>query len=111
MFKKTIFLMLASSSLLAGMAYSQEEFGMMSMATPTQQQEATPAEMRQENVDSNVSSGNDAASVQLDRGGMDRASVHLQLLQQSNSHFSDNTQAKKTGGDNKKMPSKPSKNS
>ncbi|MBI3283627.1 MAG: hypothetical protein HYZ65_02070 [Burkholderiales bacterium] len=51
------------------------------------------------------------AAVQLDRSGVDRASVHLQILQQSNTHFADTVPARKPGAYDKKAQIKAPSNS
>lgn len=50
-------------------------------------------------------------SVALERGGLDKASEHLQILQQTSPHFVDTLQIKKPASVDKKLQSKPQSNS
>ncbi len=105
MLKKSIFLCLLSSTLLAGIAFSQDFMFAPSIPTQHDEQDKT-TEIMQEAQTPAV-----PAPLQLDRSGVDRASVHLQILQQSNQRFSDNAQttpapAKKTASDDKKSQAK-----
>ncbi|MFZ6744587.1 hypothetical protein ACO0LC_15290 [Undibacterium sp. JH2W] len=107
MLKKSIFLCLLSSSLLAGIAFSQDFMFAASVPTQNEDQDKT-TEVIQE---APVQTANTPAPLQLDRSGVDRASVHLQILQQSNQRFSDNAQPapaapKKTASDDKKSHAK-----
>jgi hypothetical protein len=76
---------------LAGIAQSQEF-----VVVPTQS--STPPAC-QENCPPDQ-------SMQIDRGGMDKASVHLQILQQTSQKFSEPSTAKKNNNDDKKVPNK-----
>ena len=112
MLKKSIALCLLSSTLLAGIAFSQDFMFVPSVPNQADTQDKT-TEIMQE---AQVSTPNTPAPVQLDRSGVDRASVHLQILQQSNLRFADTPQttpattqapaAKKTAADEKKSQAK-----
>lgn len=52
------------------------------------------------------SSTSSSGSVQIDRSGMDKASIHLQILQQTAPHLSEPNQNKKQAPDDKKSASK-----
>jgi hypothetical protein len=43
-----------------------------------------------------------SATLMLDRGGMDKASVHLQIFQQTSRRLADSLQTKKLSADNKR---------
>jgi hypothetical protein len=45
-------------------------------------------------------------AMQIDRGGMDKASVHLQILQQTSQKFIEPSAPKKNNNDDKKTPNK-----
>ncbi|MDY7538344.1 hypothetical protein QN372_12415 [Undibacterium sp. RTI2.1] len=101
MLKKSTLFGLSVLTLLASTAFS-EYFVAMAIATPVATQsslDATPASTSARNV------------IMLERGGMDRASVHLQILQQTNTHFADSNLPKKSATGDKKMQSKPANNS
>lgn len=114
MLKKTVPFCLSLSMFLAGVAFSQE-FTAMAMPEPSiQQDKASP------DVPAEVSANQDAASaaaaaqnqVQLDRSGVNRASVHLQILQQTTPRFTETVPpAKKTVAEDKKTPAKTTGNS
>lgn len=118
MLKKSIALCLLSSSLLAGYAFSQEFMLIASIPNQFELQDKIPEVMQE----SPASSPTPTAPLQLDRSGMDRASVHLQILQQTNLRFVDNSQpapaavattppVKKTAADEKKPQTKSTSNS
>lgn len=97
MLKKSLQFCLLSSALLAATAFSHG-FAALAMSAPSVQQdkairEAAPSVM------------------QLDRSGVDRASVHLQILQQTNTHFAETLPSKKTSANDKKVQAKASSNS
>ncbi|MFZ6730302.1 hypothetical protein ACO0LG_00060 [Undibacterium sp. Ji42W] len=107
MLKKSIFLCVLSSTLLAGIAFSQDFMFTPSVPTPNEDQDKT-TEVMQEALAQTTAI---PAPLQLDRSGVDRASVHLQILQQSNQRFTDNAQpvpaaAKKTASEDKKSQAK-----
>jgi hypothetical protein len=107
MTKKFLLASLLCSTLLTNAAHSQEFVAdtlLMAMSVPSAQQDG-----RNQDAQSSGSSGYNA--VTLDRSGMDKASVHLQILQQTNSHFSETAQAKKPAAEDKKLPVKPQGNS
>lgn len=52
------------------------------------------------------SSTSSSGSVQIDRSGMDKASIHLQIFQQTAPHLSEPNQNKKQAPDDKKSASK-----
>lgn len=62
-------------------------------------------------LEASMASAATQSSMTLDRSGIDKASVHLQILQQSTLHFSDSAQAKKPTIDDKKTQIKPQSNS
>lgn len=99
MLKKSLLFCLLSSALLAGTAFSHG-FTAMAMSAPAGQQDKTAQD---------AASVQAQATVQLDRSGVDRASVHLQILQQTNTHFSDSS--KKSATNDKKAQIKASSNS
>jgi hypothetical protein len=76
----------------ASFAYSQE------FVVSQSQMNNQPA--CQENCPADGTNGGQAA-LQIDRGGMDKASVHLQVLQQSSQKFSEPANAKKNNDDKK----------
>ena len=109
MLKKSIVLFLLSTSMLAGLAFSQDYTFMASVPTQFEQQNKPEQEIMQE---TQAPAAAPQTPVQLDRSGVDRASVHLQILQQSNNRLSESTQpapavpAKKTAAEDKKSQSK-----
>lgn len=110
MLKKSISLGLLLSTLLLGTVVSAnlvvaQEFIPMAMSIPPPQQQDG------RNSDAQVGSAASQTPVLLDRSGMDKASVHLQILQQTTTHFSDTAQAKKPAADDKKSALKPQSNS
>ncbi|MFZ6817005.1 hypothetical protein [Undibacterium sp. Ji22W] len=80
----------------AGFAYSQEF-----VVVPTQTN--TPPTCQENCPPENQGSQN---SLQIDRSGMDKASVHLQILQQTSQKFTEPTTSKKNNNDDKKTPNK-----
>ena len=107
MLKKSIFLCVLSSTLLAGIAFSQDFMFAPSIPTQNEDQDKTTEVMQEAPAQVPAS----PAPLQLDRSGVDRASVHLQILQQSNQRFTDNSQpvpaaAKKTASEDKKSQAK-----
>lgn len=103
MLKKSIFLGLFLSSTLACTAFCQELLS-LAMSVPVSQQDGRSQDLP-------VASAASQSPLTLDRSGMDKASVHLQILQQSTTHFSETTQAKKPTVDDKKLPIKSQSNS
>lgn len=103
MLKKFIFLGLFLSSTLAGMAFCRELMS-LTMSVPVSQQD-------ERSQDLPIASAASQSPMTLDRSGMDKASVHLQILQQSTTHFSESVQAKKPAIDGKKLPTKSQSNS
>ncbi|MBC3807317.1 hypothetical protein H8K52_08170 [Undibacterium seohonense] len=85
---------------VAGIAYSQEF-----VVTQTQTNNQASC---QENCPSEGQGGQNA--MQIDRSGMDKASVHLQVLQQTSQKFAEPSNNKKNN-DDKKAPNKPQDNS
>nr|WP_315482116.1 hypothetical protein [uncultured Undibacterium sp.] len=80
---------------LAGIAHSQEFVVVPTQSsTPPTCQENCPPEQ----------------AMQIDRGGMDKASVHLQILQQTSQKFTEPSAPKKNNNDDKKAPSKSQEN-
>jgi len=84
---RSLFSISALSVLLCANAYA-----MASLSIPQGQQEKTQPESTQA---APTSSDNMQLSSLLDRSGVDRASIHWQVLMQSNTHFSDNVPPKK----------------
>ena len=85
----------------ASLAYSQE------FVVSPSQMNSQPA--CQENCPADGANGGQGA-LHIDRSGMDKASVHLQVLQQSSQKFSEPANAKKNN-DDKKPSSKAQSNS
>lgn len=81
---------------VAGFAYSQE---FVVVQTQSNNQASC-----QENCASENQGGQNA--MQIDRSGMDKASIHLQILQQTSQKFAEPSMSKKNGSDDKKAPSK-----
>ena len=80
----------------ASFAYSQEFIVIPAQAnTPPACQENCPTENQ---------GGQNA--LQIDRSGMDKASVHLQILQQTSQKFTEPSSSKKNNNDDKKTPNK-----
>lgn len=103
MLNKSIFVGLVFSSALACTAFGQELLS-LTMSVPASQQDGR-------NSDFPIASAASQSPMTLDRSGMDKASVHLQILQQSTTHFSESVQAKKPAIDDKKLPIKSQSNS
>jgi hypothetical protein len=108
MTKKSLLLAVMLSTALVSVGFCQELISMaMSVAPSTQ--ESRP-EMR--STDSLAGGSASSSGVMLDRSGMDKASVHLQILQQSTAHFAETGVAKKPLAEDKKSSSsKPQGNS
>ena len=102
MMKKSLLVGLLLSSALIGTAYSQVLIG-MALSVPALQLEGR-------NVD-DTNNTEPQSAMTLDRSGMDKASVHLQILQQSTAHFVGSVVAKKPTSANKKLPIKSQSNS
>ncbi|MFA9274831.1 MAG: hypothetical protein ACEQSE_08150 [Candidatus Aquirickettsiella gammari] len=81
---------------VASFAYSQEF-----IVVPTQ---ANTPPTCQENCPPENQSGQNA--LQIDRSGMDKASVHLQILQQTSQKFTEPSTSKKNNNDDKKASNK-----
>lgn len=120
MLKKSIALCLLSSSLLAGYSFSQEFTLVASIPNQFELQDKIPEIMQE--APAPAPAPEPAVPVQLDRSGIDRASVHLQILQQTNLRFIDSGQpaapavattpsVKKTAADEKKPQAKSTSNS
>ncbi len=103
MLKKSIFLGLLLSSTLTGAAFCRELLTLV-MSVPISQQDGRGQELL-------TASAASQSPMTLDRSGMDKASVHLQILQQSTSHFSETAQVKKPAVDDKKLLIKSQSNS
>ena len=98
--KKSIFLGILLSSGLVSTVFGQN-YVSMALSTPATQQDGQ-----------NASAISSVQSVlMLDRSGMDKASVHLQILQQTTGHFADTAQAKRPMTDEKKLQTKSQNNS
>lgn len=107
MLKKSIFVCVLSSTLLAGIAFSQDFMFDPSIPTLNEDQDKTTEVIQEAPAQTPAA----PAPLQFDRSGIDRASVHLQILQQSNQRFTDNAQPvpaapKKTASDDKKTQAK-----
>jgi hypothetical protein len=104
MTKKSLLLAVMLSTALVNVGYCQELITMaMSVAPSTQEMRGT---------DSLAGGSASSSGVMLDRSGMDKASVHLQILQQSTAHFAETSVAKKPLAEDKKnSSSKPQGNS
>ena len=103
MIKKSIFVAILLSSTLACTVFCQE-FIAMALPISVPQQDGR-------GLEASMASAAAQSSMTLDRSGIDKASVHLQILQQSTLHFSDSAQAKKPAIDDKKIQIKPQSNS
>lgn len=103
MLKKSIFVGLLLSSTLAATAFCHELLA-MAMSVPVSQLDGRVQDLP-------TASTASQSPMTLDRSGMDKASVHLQILQQSTTHFSESAQAKKPAIDDKKLPTKSQSNS
>nr|WP_315476537.1 hypothetical protein [uncultured Undibacterium sp.] len=86
----------------AGFAFSQE------FVVSQSQMNSQP--VCQENCPADGANGGQGA-LQIDRSGMDKASVHLQVLQQSSQKFSEPAANAKKNNDDKKPSSKAQSNS
>ncbi|CAN5687597.1 hypothetical protein BH11PSE12_BH11PSE12_16390 [soil metagenome] len=104
--KKSIFLGILLSSALVSTVFGQN-YVSMALSTPAAQQDGRAQDGQ--NAASAISSVQSA--LMLDRSGMDKASVHLQILQQTTGHFADTVQAKRPVTDDKKSQTKPQSNS
>ncbi|MFZ6773645.1 hypothetical protein ACO0LB_13095 [Undibacterium sp. SXout7W] len=107
MLKKSLLFCALLSSMLAIVAFSEQFNAMAAISIPQGQQEKSITGSNQEST----TTTNPPSALQFDRGGVDRASVHLQILQQSNTHFSDNTSTKKPNAYDKKAQIKAPNNS
>ena len=103
MLKKSLLFGLSVLAIMASTAFSQQ-FVAMAISAPIATQSNTDSAA----APVRVSAQN---SIQLDRSGMDRASVHLQILRQTKTHFADSSSPKKSVADDKKMQVKPANNS
>lgn len=101
MLKKSILLGLLLSSALLGTA-GQAISAIEQELTPTAPLSIPAPQQDDRNTDALADNAACHEPVLLDRSGMDKASVHLQILQQTTTHFSDTAQAKKTVTDDKK---------
>jgi hypothetical protein len=105
MLKKSLLFCLFSGSALTGAMLCTPSFAMTSIPAPQGQQDKAMSE------ESASASASAQLQTQLDRSGVDRASVHLQILQQSNTHFSDSNSQKKPAPFDKKAQIKANSNS
>lgn len=103
MSNKSIFVGLLLFSTLVCTAFCQELLS-FTMSVPLSQQDSRSQELP-------IASAASQSPMTLDRSGIDKASVHLQILQQSSTHFSESIQAKKPAIDDKKLPAKSQSNS
>ncbi|MBC3870183.1 MULTISPECIES: hypothetical protein [Undibacterium] len=108
MLKKSLLPGLLFITTLAGVSVCNAGLAMTSASLPQTQQDRSTVDTAVETVSA---SANAQIQTQLDRSGVDRASVHLQLLQQSNSHFSEIVSPKKPGVYDKKAQIKAPSNS
>ncbi|MBC3860814.1 hypothetical protein H8K32_01780 [Undibacterium jejuense] len=100
---RSLFSISVLSALMCGNAYA-----VASLSIPQGQSEKVQTESAQA---APANSENAQLSSLLDRSGVDRASIHLQVLMQSNTHFSDNLTPKKPSVVAKKNQVKPASNS
>jgi hypothetical protein len=103
MIKKSIIVGVFLSSTLACTAFCQELLS-LAISVPVSQLDGRSQDLP-------TASAASQSPMTLDRSGMDKASVHLQILQQSTMHFSDSVQAKKPAVEDKKLPIKSQSNS
>lgn len=109
MLKNSLLLVLLLSTVMLGTASSAnesiaQELTPGAMSIPPPQQDSCHSDQQEDSAASQT-------PVLLDRSGMDKASVHLQILQQSSTHFSDIAQARKPAAEDKKSTLKPQSNS
>lgn len=100
MLKKPLLRCLLSFTALVGVMLSNASYAVNSTGIPASQAEKSLSD------DAGTASSSASTPAVFDRSGVDRASVHLQIFQQSNSHFSDNNMNKKAGSYDKKPVSK-----
>ncbi len=101
---KTKHLSLAIALLaLVNTAYSQEF--VTSQAQSQSQMQASNPPGCQENCAEAQANGNQG-NLQIDRSGMDKASIHLQVLQQTSQKFTEPSNSKKNNNDDKKSTTK-----
>ena len=98
MLKKPLLTCLLTVATLTGATFCSLSYAVNSV--PPSQSDKTMPE------DASSASSSASAPATFDRGGVDRASVHLQIFQQSNSHFSDSNLNKKAGTYDKKAQAK-----
>lgn len=84
---------------LVNIAHSQE-FVVAPAQSQSQMQASNPPTC-QENCNE-LQAGSAQSGLQIDRGGVDKASVHLQILQQASQKFVEPATSKKPSSDDKK---------
>jgi len=105
MLKKPLLFCLLCVSAATSAMFCTSPFAMTTLSIPQNSQDKAMPE------DGSAASASAQMQTQLDRSGVDRASVHLQILQQSTSHFSDTNPAKKASVYDKKAQLKAGSNS
>ncbi len=106
-------LCLLSASVFATAAYSHDftEMGAgmnETMSASESANKSTPESAAETpGTENSASTADNPNGVQLDRSGIGRASVHLQILQQSNQHFNTEPGSSKKPAEEKRGASKP----
>lgn len=92
---------------LVGTAYSQE-FVTAQTQSQSQMQASNPPGCQENCAEAQATGGQNGGqgSLQIDRSGMDKASIHLQVLQQTSQKFTEPSNSKKNNHDDKKSSAK-----
>ncbi|MBY0573396.1 MAG: hypothetical protein K2P84_06915 [Undibacterium sp.] len=80
-------------------------------ASQTCQENCTSEAAKNQNDAAQNSGNNSGSAPQIDRSGMDKASIHLQILQQTTPRFTESSGVKKPTMDDKKSSTKSQDNS
>lgn len=88
---------------LVSTAYSQE-FVTAQTQSQSQMQASNPPACQENCTETQANGGQ--GSLQIDRSGMDKASIHLQVLQQTSQKFVEPSNSKKNSNDDKKPTTK-----
>ena len=88
---------------LVGTAYSQE-FVTTPPQSQSQMQASNPPGCQENCAEAQANGGQ--GNLQIDRSGMGKASIHLQVLQQTSQKFTEPSNAKKNNSDDKKSTTK-----
>lgn len=92
---------------LVSTAYSQE-FVTTQAQSQSQMQASNPPGCQENCAETQANSGQNGgqSGLQIDRSGMDKASIHLQVLQQTSQKFTEPSNSKKNNNDDKKSTTK-----